>query len=169
MKMFVATLFLTIPMISKGQFVPGFLVESGTDLQEYPKNLSALFPDNTSPEEQQDYYANAIASLFGSGTITAALPDHNPVEVLLQGPIQREGLANPEYPGQEVYPNGTAMPIEEFTQEGMHAPGYPPVNDCSIVAFSVARAHYKHRKAGTRGIQVLFDKVSICALLTFNH
>lgn len=26
--------------------------------------------------------------------------------------------------------------------------------------FSVARAHYKHRKGGTQGTQVLFDKVS---------
>lgn len=46
-------------VVAVAQFVPGFLVESGTDLQEWPKNLSSLFPENTSPEEQQVNFVNS--------------------------------------------------------------------------------------------------------------
>ena len=42
-----------------GQFVPGFLVVSGSDLQEWPKNFSRIFPNTTTPEEhQQVFYSN---------------------------------------------------------------------------------------------------------------
>ncbi|XP_064107259.1 complement C1q subcomponent subunit A-like [Macrobrachium nipponense] len=162
----ILTLLLAQNRPSVAQFVPGFLVESGTDLQEWPRNLSSLFPENPSPEEQQDYYANAVASLVGAGTIAAPLPDHNPVEDALKGQVKPNDLHSPEYPGQGVYPNGTAIPREEAVN--LHSdPGGE--DECRFVAFSVARAHYKHRKAGTEGVQVLFDKVLTSVGPGFNH
>ncbi|XP_042881955.1 complement C1q-like protein 2 [Penaeus japonicus] len=155
-------------VVAVAQFVPGFLVESGTDLQEWPKNLSSLFPENTSPEEQQDYYANAIASVFGSGTIAAPLPDHNPVEEVLDGRVEPNAAASEEIPGLQVLPNGTAV----TASHGPHTPSTGSEADhdrCAMVLFSVARAHYKHRKGGTQGTQVLFDKVLSSVGPGFNH
>lgn len=163
---------VTLQPVSEGQFVPGFLVESGTDLQEWPKNLTSLFPENPSPEEQQDYYANAIAGLFGAGTIAAPLPDHNPVEEVLNGPVKPNALTSPEYPGQEIHPNGTAI-LPEGQLARQHSTSSTikdsTTDECGLVAFSVARAHYKHRKAGTQGVQVLFDKVLSSVGPGFNH
>ncbi|ROT70959.1 hypothetical protein C7M84_010740 [Penaeus vannamei] len=154
-------------VVAVAQFVPGFLVESGTDLQEWPKNLSSLFPENTSPEEQQDYYANAIASVFGSGTIAAPLPDHNPVEEVLDGRVEPNAVASEEIPGLQVLPNGTAVTPSQGPQT---PPSTGTEGDrCATVLFSVARAHYKHRKGGTQGTQVLFDKVLSSVGPGFNH
>ncbi|XP_071546956.1 uncharacterized protein [Panulirus ornatus] len=155
------------PLLAEAQFVPGFLVESGTDLQEWPKDLSELFPEDTSPEEHQDYYANAVAQVFQAGTVSAALPEDNPVEEVLGGPVLPNDRDSPEYPGQEVLSNGTALPPRHALSPAEGSEGGQV--DCGLVAFSVARAHYKHRKAGHHGTQVLFDKVVTSVGPGFNH
>ncbi|XP_076055168.1 uncharacterized protein LOC143033563 [Oratosquilla oratoria] len=151
------------------QFVPGFLVESGTDLQEWPQNLTALFPKDPSPEEQQDYYQNAVASIFGAGTVAAELPDHSPVEEVL-GEVLPNSRDSPEDPGQQVV-NGIVLPPLGISEQ-LTTPSITNANstiDCRTVAFSVSRANYKHRKAGTKGVQLLFDKVLASVGPGYNH
>ncbi|KAK3875560.1 hypothetical protein Pcinc_019574 [Petrolisthes cinctipes] len=231
------------------QFVPGFLVESGSDLQEWPHDLEQLFPEEVSPEEHQDHYVNTIAKVVGAGTISAPLPDYNPVESVLGGPVLPNHHLSPEYPGITVLHNGHVNQLndnnpksetesdeasegENVTEgvgeggggerkgeeeggerkgegggerkgegedgerkgeedgerkdegeggerkgeggerkgDGENGERKGEGEDCGgIVAFSVARAHYLHRKAGVNGVQVLYDKVLSSEGPGFNH
>ncbi|KAG7154784.1 Complement C1q-like protein 4-like [Homarus americanus] len=159
-------------IMAETQFVPGFLVESGTDLQEWPKDLAKIFPNQTSPEEHNDYYANAVSQLFQAGTVAAPLPENNPVEEVLGGQVLPNDQGSPEYPSQQVLPNGTALSRPEVpfpaTLGAVGGTGGGAA-ECGFVAFSVSRANYKHRKAGTQGVQVLFDKVLTSVGPGFNH
>ncbi|KAK4296718.1 hypothetical protein Pmani_030796 [Petrolisthes manimaculis] len=219
------------------QFVPGFLVESGSDLQEWPRDLERLFPKEVSPEEHQDHYINTIAKVVGAGTISAPLPDNNPVESVLGGPVLPNHHLSPEYPGITLLNNGHVNQLSENNpksetesdeaSEGENVKEVVEENGerkgeggerkgageggeskgegggggskgdgggnskgeggggeskgdgegskgdgegCGgVVAFSVARAHYLHRKAGVNGVQVLYDKVLSSEGPGYNH
>ncbi|KAK8376510.1 hypothetical protein O3P69_009863 [Scylla paramamosain] len=172
-------------VVVEGQFVPGFLVESGTDLQEWPEDLAKLFPKEVTPEEHHDHYEKAEALAMQAGTVAAPPSDHSPVEEVLGGPVRLNGVWDSEYPGVKVLADGTAdhdhgqypavsevppaASLSPSSATGSAEGGSRDGGGCGLVAFSVAGAHYKHRKAGTTGTQVLFDKVLASVGPGFNH
>ncbi|XP_045121360.1 complement C1q tumor necrosis factor-related protein 4-like [Portunus trituberculatus] len=131
---------------------------------------------------QADHYAKAEALAMQAGTVAAPPPDRSPVEEVLGGPLMLNGVSASEYPGVKVLADGTAepdhgqYPASEVPPAASPSPssgctegGCSSGGDCGLVAFSVARAKYKHRKAGTTGTQVLFDKVLASVGPGFNH